>query len=262
VTVTEGLAEDADLTRFDAIWLDPARRTGDGKTTAARRISDPEAFSPSLSWAFATADQVASVGIKLGPALDHGLIPDGWEAQWVSESGDVVEVALYHGEVRDRPGRNALVTGPRGTLQVHESEVPSDDEDGIGELGEFLFEPDGAIVRAGLVTALCGPLAMRRVSGPIAYLTGDRLPEGAAAAAVSSYRIVDVLPAGIKPLRKALVARGIGRVVIKKRGADIVPDQVRRQLKLPAGESATLVFTRLGEDHVVLLVQPETGEQS
>jgi hypothetical protein len=103
---------------------------------------------------------------------------------------------------------------------------------------------------------------MRRVSGPIAYLTGDRLPQGAAAAAVSSYRIVDVLPAGIKPLRRALVERGIGRVIIKKRGADIVPDQVRRQLKLPAGDTATLVFTRLGEDHVVLLTQPETGEQS
>lgn len=261
VTVSQGQAEDADLGRFDALWLDPARRTGDGRTTAARRIHDPEAFSPSLSWAFGTAETVPSVGIKLGPALDHALIPNGWEAQWVSESGDVVEAALYHGEVRGRAGRNALVTGPRGTLQVHESEVPEDDEDRIGELGEYLFEPDGAIVRAGLVTALCGPLAMRRVSAPIAYLTGDRLPTGAAAAAVSAYRIVDVLPAGIKPLRRALVERGIGRVVIKKRGADIVPDQVRRQLKLPVGESATLVFTRRGEDHVVLLTQPvESGD--
>ena len=65
-----------------------------------------------------------------------------------------------------------------------------------------------------------------------------------------------LLPAGIKALRRALVDRGIGRVVIKKRGADIVPDQVRRQLKLPAGDSATLVFTRVGEGHVVLLTQP------
>ena len=256
VSVTQGLAEDADLTRFGAVWLDPARRTGDGRTTASRRLVDPESFSPSLTWAFSAADTVPSVGIKLGPALDHALIPDGWEAQWVSEDGDVVEVALYHGEVRERPGRNALVHGPHGALQIHESELPAGDEDGIGDLGEYLFEPDGAIIRAGLVTALCGPLSMRRVSGPIAYLTGDRLPEGSAASAVASYRIVDVLPAGIKALRRALMDRGIGRVVIKKRGADIVPDQVRRQLKLPGGDSATLVFTRVGEDHVVLLTQP------
>ena len=54
VTVAQGTAEEADLDRFDAIWLDPARRTGDGRTTAARRLNDPEAFSPSLSWAFST----------------------------------------------------------------------------------------------------------------------------------------------------------------------------------------------------------------
>ncbi|WP_035280129.1 THUMP-like domain-containing protein [Brevibacterium album] len=260
VTVEQGTAEAQDLSRFDVLWLDPARRTGDGRTSAARRLTDPESFSPSLTWAFSTAEAVDGVGVKLGPALDHELVPAGWEAQWVSESGDVVEVALFHGSVRRRPGRNALVLGRGSALEVHESQVPADDEDGIGELGDYLFEPDGAIVRAGLVTALCEPLGMRRVSERIAYLTGDALPTGTAANAVRAYEIVDVLPAGIKQLRRALVQRGIGKVVIKKRGADIVPDQVRRQLKLPGGESATLVFTRLGEDHVVLLTQPVSLE--
>ncbi|GAA2101753.1 THUMP-like domain-containing protein [Brevibacterium salitolerans] len=256
VTVEQGLAEEQDLSALDVLWLDPARRTGDGRTSAARRLTDPESFSPTLTWAFSTAAHVEGVGIKLGPALDHALIPDGWEAQWVSESGDVVEVALFHGSVRQRPGRNALVLGAGSALQIHESQLPEDDEERIGELGTYLFEPDGAIVRSGLVTALCEPLGMRRVSEKIAYLTGDTLPTGSAANAVRAYEIAEVLPAGIKQLRRALVERGIGRVVIKKRGADIVPDQVRRQLKLPDGEAATLVFTRLGEDHVVLLTQP------
>ena len=292
VTVTHGLAEDHDLEHVDALWLDPARRVlpggkpggkpggtssgksggksvsgtagagaGAGKGTtdahgSTRRISDPEAFSPSLTWAFDAASRVRAAGIKLGPALDHALVPDGWEAQWVSHDGDVVEVALYAGDAVLRPGRNALVLHPQGPVQVHESEVPVDDEDGIGDLGSYLFEPDGALVRAGLVTALCEPLDARRISRPIAYLTGDRVPTGAAAKLVRTYRIREVLPAGLKPLRAALVARGIGRVVIKKRGADIVPEQVRRRLKLPTGEPATLVFTRIGEDHVVLLTDP------
>lgn len=297
VTVTHGLAEDYDLARADALWLDPARRAlpgggtagggtksgsgaksggtkagatgagagkgasgaGRGATDAhgsARRITDPEAFSPSLTWAFDAASRVRAAGIKLGPALDHALVPDGWEAQWVSHDGDVVEAALYSGDAAQRAGRNALVLHPQGPVQVHESEVPADDEDGIGDLGDYLFEPDGALVRAGLVTALCDPLDARRISRPIAYLTGDRVPTGAGARLVRTYRIREVLPAGLKPLRAALVARGIGRVVIKKRGADIVPEQVRRRLKLPAGDPATLVFTRIGEDHVVLLTDP------
>src|SRR5699024_4780442 len=114
---------------------------------------------------------------------------------------------------------------------------------------------DGAIVRAGLVTALCGPLEARRVHPTIAYLTTDVEPSGPASAGVSAYGVIDVLPATIPSLRQELISRGVGPSVIKKRGADIVPGQVRRQLKLPKGDKATLVFTRLGEHHVVLLTR-------
>lgn len=255
--VDHARAEDVDLTDFDALWFDPARRTVGkaDKRGSTSRITDPEAFSPSLSWVIEQATRAKSAGVKLGPALDHGLIPDGAEAQWVSHDGEVVEVCLYFGAARQRPGRSALVMGER-TLLVHADDVPAADEEGIGELGTYLLEPDGAIVRAGLVTALCAPLQARRVNPSIAYLTTDVAPSGPAAAGVTAYEVVDVLPAKIPSLRKELVARGIGSVVIKKRGADIVPDQVRRQLKLPKGDKATLVFTRLGEKHVVLLTRP------
>ena len=251
------LAEDVDTSGFDALWFDPARRrigrgNARGSTT---RITDPDEFSPSLTWVIGQAQQAPAAGVKLGPALDHDLIPVSAEAQWVSHSGDVVEVCLYFGTARQRPGRSALVMGER-TLLVHEDDVPETDEDRLGELGSYLLEPDGAIVRAGLVTALTGPLQARRLHPSIAYLTSDVAPTGPAAAGVRAYEILDVLPAKVPSLRKELVARGIGSVVIKKRGADIVPDQVRRQLKLPKGDKATLVFTRLGDRHIVLLTRP------
>lgn len=258
--VVHSAAENQDLAGFDALWCDPARRSGSHRDGQARRLSDPESFSPSLSWVVEKAAEVRAAGVKMGPALDHALVPDGWEAQWVSHNGDVVEVGLYAGDACQRAGRSALLMGDGpGTLTVHESEVPEADEPGIGELGEYLFEPDGALVRAGLVTALCDPLGVWRISPKIAYLTGDALVTGIAQRAVSQYRIVDVLPAGIKALRQALKARNIGKVIIKKRGMDIVPEKVRRQLKLTQGsEPATLVFTRVGEKHVVLLTQPVT----
>ncbi|UVI35117.1 class I SAM-dependent methyltransferase [Brevibacterium spongiae] len=256
-SVEHARAEDVDLDGFDALWFDPARRTigKADKRGSTARITDPEAFSPSLSWVIDQALGAKAAGVKLGPALDHDLVPDEAEAQWVSHNGEVVEVCLYFGAARQRPGRAALVMGER-TLLVHEDDLPTEDEAGIGELGKYLLEPDGAIVRAGLVAALCGPLQARRVHPKIAYLTTDVAPSGPASAGVTAYEVVDVLPAKIPSLRKELVSRGIGSVVIKKRGADIVPDQVRRQLKLPKGEKATLVFTRLGDKHVVLLTQP------
>lgn len=257
VEVEHTRAEDVDLDGFDALWFDPARRTVGkaDKRGSTARITGPEAFSPSLSWVIEKASAAKAAGVKLGPALDHDLVPDDAEAQWVSHNGEVVEVCLYFGAARQRPGRGALVMGER-TLLVHEDNLPTEDEEGIGELGEYLLEPDGAIVRAGLVAALCPPLQARRLHPKIAYLTTDVEPSGPAAAGVTAYEVIDVLPAKIPSLRKELVSRGIGSVVIKKRGADIVPDQVRRQLKLPKGDKATLVFTRLGERHVVLLTQP------
>jgi len=256
-SVEHARAEDIDTADFDALWFDPARRTigKADKRGSTSRITDPEDFSPSLSWVVDKAIAAKAAGVKLGPALEHELIPDEAEAQWVSHSGEVVEVCLYFGEARQRPGRGALVMGER-TLLVHEDDLPDDDEDGIGELGSYLLEPDGAIVRAGLVTALCRPLQARRLHPTIAYLTTDVEPAGPAAAGVRAFEIIDTLPAKIPSLRKELIERGIGSVVIKKRGADIVPDQVRRQLKLPKGEKATLIFTRLGGKHVVLLTNP------
>lgn len=255
--VEHARAEEVDLGGFDALWFDPARRTVGkaDKRGSTARITDPEAFSPSLSWVIEQAGAAKAAGVKLGPALDHDLVPDDAEAQWVSHNGEVVEVCLYFGTARQRPGRGALVMGERALL-VHEDNLPDEDEPGIGDLGKYLLEPDGAIVRAGLVAALCAPLQARRLHPKIAYLTTDVEPNGPAAAGVTAYEVVDVLPAKIPSLRKELISRGIGSVVIKKRGVDIVPDQVRRQLKLPKGDKATLVFTRLGEKHVVLLTQP------
>lgn len=254
--VEHARAEEVDLGGFDALWFDPARRTVGkaDKRGSTARITDPEAFS-SLSWVIEQAGAAKAAGVKLGPALDHDLVPDDAEAQWVSHNGEVVEVCLYFGTARQRPGRGALVMGERALL-VHEDNLPHEDEPGIGDLGKYLLEPDGAIVRAGLVAALCAPLQARRLHPKIAYLTTDVEPNGPAAAGVTAYEVVDVLPAKIPSLRKELISRGIGSVVIKKRGADIVPDQVRRQLKLPTGDKATLVFTRLGDKHVVLLTQP------
>ncbi|RAE40653.1 class I SAM-dependent methyltransferase, partial [Burkholderia multivorans] len=170
-------AEDVDTAGFDALWFDPARRRiGRANARGATsRISDPDEFSPSLSWVLETASAAPAAGVKLGPALDHDLIPAEAEAQWVSHDGDVVEVCLYFGTARQRAGRSALVMGER-TLLVHEDDVPATDEEGIGELGSYLLEPDGAIVRAGLVTALTGPLQARRLHPSIAYLTTDTAP--------------------------------------------------------------------------------------
>ncbi|MBY0395035.1 MAG: phage tail protein, partial [Thermoleophilia bacterium] len=101
-------ADSVDLSGVGGVYLDPARRDG------ARRLKDPADWSPSLEFAFELARRMP-VGVKLGPAIDRGLIPPGAEAQWVSVDREVVELGLWFGSLaRDGVTRSALVLSDRG----------------------------------------------------------------------------------------------------------------------------------------------------
>ncbi|TDP95814.1 hypothetical protein EDF62_0508 [Leucobacter luti] len=232
----------------DGVFLDPARRTAGHSDT--RRIASPDDYSPSLSYAFELANQLPT-GIKLGPGLDRELIPDTAEAQWVSVDGHVVETGLWFGELaRHGITRSALVI--RGTESAELSAGEDSADAPQRALGEYLYEPDGAVIRARLIGLLADRLRAGMLSDGIAYLTSDRLLPTPFAAA---FRIIDELPVREKDLRRALADRGIGTLEIKKRGADVDPAALRTRLKLRGPHSATLVLTRVAGAHVALLAE-------
>lgn len=243
-TVEHGDAEGFDVERVDALWLDPARRQG------ARRLASPDDFSPSLDTALALGGR-RPAGIKLAPGMDRALIPSDVEAQWVSDGGEVVEVVLWSGALA-RPGvrRAALVLGPQGAAELR-SAGDSDDV-GAGGLGEYLYEPDGAVIRARLIGDLARSIEGRMLDPTIAYVTADRLVPTPFARA---FRVLERWPLDAKRIAKALGERGIGTIEIKKRGVDIDPAAFRRQLKPKGSNAATLVLTRIAGERAALLVE-------
>ncbi|MCI2957859.1 SAM-dependent methyltransferase [Agromyces atrinae] len=241
-------AEDVDLAGIDGVWLDPARRTTTGGRTT--RLANAADYSPSLDFGFALASDRA-VGMKLGPGTDRDVIPDEAEAQWVSVDGDVVELALWFGPLA-RPGvkRAALVIA-RGAAHELTNDADSADEP-VGDLGDYLYEPDGAVIRSRLIGDLARRLDARMLSDGIAYLTADA---GAETPFATRFRILEHLPTDEKKLRVALRERGIGVLEIKKRGIDVDPAQLRKRLQLRGESSATIVMTRQAGRHVTLLVE-------
>lgn len=245
VEVRHATAEASDLSHVDAVWLDPARRTaGHGETTRTR----PEDWSPSLAWVFELAGRLP-LGVKLGPALDRDLIPDDVEAQWVSADGSTVELVLWSGALaRDGVRRAALVI--QGGV-AHELTSATDAADEPArELGAYLHEPDGAVIRARLIGDVARSLEAGMLDEHIAYLTSDA---PLTSPFVASFRVREVLPADVKALGKALRERGIGRLEIKKRGVDVDPAALRTRLKLRGSESATLFVTRIGARRTAIL---------
>ena len=253
------------LDGVDGVWLDPARRTTSSSGT--KRIWDPEAFSPPLSFVESLAATGKSVGVKMGPGMPHESVPGGCEAQWVSVGGDVTEVTLWFNDVA-RPGirRAALVLGPQGAAEITSGE----DFDGgpvpdVGPVEGYLYEPDGAVIRAGLVADVALRLGGHLVDRHIAYICAPELVETPFARA---YKVLEVMPLNVKALKAWVKANGIGVLDIKKRGTSVTPEELRKQL-LPAGKgsakgrgnkTATLVLTRIGEEKVAVVVEPAAAD--
>jgi hypothetical protein len=233
-----------DLDGYDGAYLDPARRDG------VRRLKDPADWSPSLDFAFGLGARMPT-GVKLGPGIDRDLIPAGVEAQWISVDRDVVELGVWFGAAaREGVGRAALVIGEHGMAEITAA-ADSDDME-VGELGEFVYEPDGAVIRARLIGDLARRLDARMLSDQIAYLTADSAVETPFAVC---FRITESLPLDERTIKKRLSALGIGTLEIKKRGVDIDPAVFRSRLALKGGASATLFLTRVAGKRVALLAE-------
>jgi hypothetical protein len=177
--------------------------------------------------------------VKVAPGLDHERVPAGVEAEWVSVRGSIVEALLW--------GRGVSAAWRRATVvrdgAVHELTAGADPGPAdAGPVRGWLHEPDPAVIRSGLVSLVAADLGATLVDRTIAYLTsGDR----AAGPWVTSHRVDEVLPFNLKRLRALLRSRGVGRVVVKKRGSPIEPETLARRLRGPGAGTATVVVTRV-----------------
>ena len=222
-----------------AVFCDPARRSG------GRRVFDPGAYSP--PWPF-LLDLAGGTGcLKLGPGIDHALLPDTVEAEWVSVRGEVVEAALWCGRFA-RVARRATVLAADGTAA--ELTGTGDREAPVAPPRSYLYEPDGAVLRAHLVAELAETIDGTIAEPGVGYLYTDR---PVATPFARGYAIDEVLPFSVKRLRAALRARDVGVVTIKKRGIAVEPDRLRRALKPTGTGSATVVVTRIAGAPTALL---------
>ena len=208
------------------IVADPARRA-DG-----RRITDPAKLIPPLP-DLIDAYPGAALAIKCAPGIDysewHGLV------SVVSVDGGVKEACLYTPDLADhrreavviRDGFTETVTDDGGAVDVDKPK-------------SFIVDPDGAIVRAGLVQQWGARHGLTMLDPHIAYLSGDELPQG-----YSGFPFIEEVP--LKKLRPALQAHGAGALEILVRGVDVNPDQLRSKLKLKGSRSMAVVIARVGD---------------
>ncbi len=223
-----------------AVFCDPARRTASGRTW---RVED---LTPTWPFVEGLLDGSRVACVKLGPGIPHRLIPDAVTAEWVSDAGTVVECALWAGPGVQQGVRRAVVDGAE--LAVASAPEPA----GVAPIGAYLYEPDGAVVRAGLVDELARLVRATRVASGIAYLSAPwHLPTPFA----DAFAVREVLPYDEKVLRAWVRDRGVGTLEIKKRGIEVDPAQLRRRLRPRGSAQATLVLTPTASGAVAVVCE-------
>ncbi|MFD9035106.1 methyltransferase domain-containing protein [Streptomyces sp. NPDC059567] len=229
-----------DTSPYDAVFVDPARRGGRG------RIFDPEAYSPPLSWAVEAARKAPHAALKIAPGVPHEAVPEEAEAEWISDGGDVKEAVLWFGTA---PGVRRATLLPAGTSLTGRG-LP---DPAPRPVGRYLYEPDGAVIRAHLVAEVAEELDGGLIDETIAYITADALTPTPWATA---YEITDELPFNLKKLKALLREREVGTLTVKKRGSAVEPEEIRRRIKPKGPNSATVFLTRVAGAPTMLIGGP------
>ncbi|MER6737031.1 class I SAM-dependent methyltransferase [Streptomyces puniciscabiei] len=244
IEVREADVTAVDTGGCDAVFVDPARRGGRG------RIFDPEAYSPPLSWAVEAARRAPRAALKVAPGIPHEAVPGDAEAEWISDGGDVKEAVVWFGT---EPGavRATLLPGPRTLLGKG---LPDPD---VRPVGRYLYEPDGAVIRAHLVAEVAEQLDGGLIDPTIAYVTAD---EPRPTAYASAYEITDQLHFSVKKLKALLREREVGTLTVKKRGSAVEPEELRKKVKPQGPNSATVFLTRVAGAPTMLVGAPVTPQ--
>lgn len=231
--------------RVEAFFFDPARRAGGGPRAAPeRRLHSVADYQPPLSLIDDWRPSVPRGAVKVSPGIDYAAVPAGLEVEIVSLAGEVKEAVLWFGELGGAARRATLLPGGHSLSADDDAPAP------VAAPRPYLYEPDGAVIRAHLVGLLANQLGAALLDPTIAYLTSDT-PRPTPFARL--FAIDDFFPFQLKRLRATLRARGVGRVTIKKRGSPLEPEALRQALRLRGDGEAVVFLTQVMGRHTVLI---------
>jgi hypothetical protein len=221
------------------IFFDPGRRH------SGRRIHRPDFYQPPLSIVERWLPHADGIGVKTAPGIDYEALPaKPDEVEVISLRGEVKEAVLWFGRLA-HSGRRATLL-PSGATLVGSTAPPIP----VMEPQAYLYEPDGAVIRAHLVEQLAVELGATKIDEDIAFLT---TPERVETSFARAFQVDELMPFNLKRLRQWLRERRIGQVVVKKRGSPIDPQALERQLRLQGDRSAVLILTHvMGRPSVVV----------
>jgi hypothetical protein len=235
-----------------ALFFDPARREN------GHRISSVKKYIPPLPTVAKWLTYYPALGIKISPAVDmKELFGYDAEVEFISLKGQLKETVLWFGPLKAGQRRATVLPGPHMMIDdVTTIDLSRRPTLAIAKPLQYFYEPDPAVIRAGMVQALMVRLGAAQVDQEIAYLTADKKNLSPFARV---WKIEDWFPFQLKKLRAYLRERNIGLVTVKKRGSPILPEDLIQALHLSkdATEERVIFLTRMRDQPIVVICYPE-----
>ncbi|MBV9369908.1 MAG: class I SAM-dependent methyltransferase, partial [Frankiales bacterium] len=147
---------DVRLGGVEAVYVDPARRSGDRRG----------GYQPPLDWCQSLP--VARVAVKAAPGLDLNVVAEGWEVEFVAEGRDLKEACLWS-PAWATASRRATVL-PSGDSLVADPAAP---RPAVRAPGRYVVDPSPAVTRAGAVADLAAIIGAWQIDKRIAFLCLD-----------------------------------------------------------------------------------------
>ncbi len=226
------------------VHIDPDRRAGQDRPT--KRL---EQYQPNLEWLQRLIRTAAGGGIKIGPASNFQQKFPGCEIELISLNGECREATVWFGFLAgEHPFRATVLPAGESIsadpLSAWTNVAP--------EAGAYLFDPDPAVVRSGLLDVMAERHGLLRLDSEEEYLTGDLVP---ATAFVTAFEIEAVLANSLKDLKRYLRSDPSPDYEIKCRRIRTEADIVRRQLPTGGAVSRVILFARIGGRSAIVVAR-------
>jgi len=231
VAAVRARAEAFELPRGAWVHVDPDRRA-----PGRRRALDVADYRPGLGFLRSLTRAAEGGAIKLGPASDFAAHFERFEVELISLWGECKEATVWFA---------AAATCRRRATRLPEG-ASWTDRDGpgrafaeAGPVDRYVFDPDPALTRSGLLDAFAVAHGLLRIADGIDYLTG---PTRIVSPFLDAFEVDATLPLDLKRVRREVAARGFGPLEVRTRGVDLTPEAVRAAVKPGVGAPGTLIL--------------------
>lgn len=254
--VIEGSVEAFDLSTVDVWHVDPDRRNDSAKNRASRTVH-LESFSPDVDWLRAALRSRPEACVKLAPAtpLEEDLAALGTR-EWIGAEGETKQQLLWTGRFREENvDRAATLVDDEGRSVARFDSTSGDEEEcGIAEGAEaFVCEPHSALLSAKLAEPWAASQGLSRIAVGVEYFVG---PSPIDSPWCACFAVEDELPFDRRKLKAYLRERNVGTLEIKVRRAKVVPEELRKELKVAGDASRTLlIYAEPSGRHGVLVAR-------